>query len=117
VSLGLLYNQSPPGVRFLNKIIFYRMGLLAPSQPPSWRTRVSLLVWTLPFDLTSMGDPDGSLTTTGIAVWVRVAHKPHHHNKVETPLGGYIYMCLYIIFTFHITINETKFGLLFFHSV
>jgi hypothetical protein len=32
VSLGLLYNQSPPGVRFLNKIIFYRMGLLAPCQ-------------------------------------------------------------------------------------
>jgi hypothetical protein len=30
VSLGLLYNQSPPGVRFLNKIIFYRMELLAP---------------------------------------------------------------------------------------
>jgi hypothetical protein len=30
VSLGLLYNQSPTGVRFLNTIIFYRMGLLAP---------------------------------------------------------------------------------------
>jgi hypothetical protein len=30
VSLGLLYNQSPPGVGFLNKIIFYRMGFLAP---------------------------------------------------------------------------------------
>jgi hypothetical protein len=28
VSLGLLYNQSPPGVRFLNKIIFYSVGLL-----------------------------------------------------------------------------------------
>jgi hypothetical protein len=27
VSLGLLYNKSPPGVRFLNKIIFYRLGL------------------------------------------------------------------------------------------
>jgi hypothetical protein len=34
VSLGLLYNQSPPGVRFLNKIIFYRMGLLAPCPTP-----------------------------------------------------------------------------------
>jgi hypothetical protein len=29
-----LYNQSPPGVRFLNKIIFYRMGLLAPYLTP-----------------------------------------------------------------------------------
>jgi hypothetical protein len=34
VSLGLLYNQSPPGVRFLNKITFYRMGLLAPCPTP-----------------------------------------------------------------------------------
>jgi hypothetical protein len=34
VSLGLLYNQSSPGVRFLNKIIFYRMGLLAPCPTP-----------------------------------------------------------------------------------
>jgi hypothetical protein len=33
-SLGLLYNQSPPGVRFLNKIIIYRMGLLVPCQAP-----------------------------------------------------------------------------------
>jgi hypothetical protein len=29
VNLGLLYNQSPPGVRFVNKIVFYRMGFLA----------------------------------------------------------------------------------------
>jgi hypothetical protein len=34
VSRYLLYNQSPPGVRFLNKIIFYRMGLLAPYPAP-----------------------------------------------------------------------------------
>jgi hypothetical protein len=35
VSLGLLYNQSPPGVRFLNKIIFYSIGLLAPCPTPT----------------------------------------------------------------------------------
>jgi hypothetical protein len=34
VSLGPLYNQSLPGVRFLNKIIFYRMGFLAPCPTP-----------------------------------------------------------------------------------
>jgi hypothetical protein len=34
VSLGLLYNQSPPGGRFLNKIIFNRMRLLAPMPNP-----------------------------------------------------------------------------------
>jgi hypothetical protein len=35
VGLGLLYNQSPSGVRFLNKILFYRMGLLAPCTTPN----------------------------------------------------------------------------------
>jgi hypothetical protein len=34
-SLGLLYNQSPPGVWFLNKIIFYSMRLLAPCPTPN----------------------------------------------------------------------------------
>jgi hypothetical protein len=34
VSLGLLCDQSPPGVSFLNRIIFYRMELLAPCPAP-----------------------------------------------------------------------------------
>jgi hypothetical protein len=34
VSLGLPYNQFPPDVRFLSKIIFYRMGLLASCPTP-----------------------------------------------------------------------------------
>jgi hypothetical protein len=46
-----------------------------------------LLVWTLPFDLTGMGGPAGSSTTTGIALRVTGLHKPHHHDKVKTPLG------------------------------
>jgi hypothetical protein len=50
VSLGLLYNPSPTGVMFLNKIICYRMGLYPHPGGPG-----SLLVWTLPFDLTGMG--------------------------------------------------------------
>jgi hypothetical protein len=59
-SLGLLYDQSSPGVRLLNKIIFTGWGCLPHGQLPSWRTRVSVLVWTLPFDLTGMGGPAGS---------------------------------------------------------
>jgi hypothetical protein len=48
-------------VRFLNKIIFYRMPLLAPCPTPNLEDQgVSLLVWILPFDLTGMGDPTGS---------------------------------------------------------
>jgi hypothetical protein len=34
VSLGLLYNQSPPGVRFLNKIIFLQNGIVSPMPNP-----------------------------------------------------------------------------------
>jgi len=48
---------------------------------------VSLFVWLLPFDLSSMGDPTGSYATAGIALWVSEAHKLPHHVKVETPLG------------------------------
>jgi hypothetical protein len=47
----------------------------------------SLLVWTLPFDLTGMGGPASSQTTAGIALRVTESHKPHHHDKVETLLG------------------------------
>jgi hypothetical protein len=35
-----------------------------------------------------MGDPTRSYTTAGIALRVSGALKPHHHNKVETPLVG-----------------------------
>jgi hypothetical protein len=41
-------------------IIFYRVGLLASRQPPTWRTRVSLLVWVITLDLSGMGDPNSS---------------------------------------------------------
>jgi ABC-type transport system involved in cytochrome c biogenesis permease subunit len=39
-------------------------------QPPTWRTRVSLLVWIIPFDLSGMGDPTSSYATAGIALRV-----------------------------------------------
>jgi hypothetical protein len=36
-----------------------------------------------------MGDPTSSYATTGIALRVLGALKPHHHDKVETPLVRY----------------------------
>jgi hypothetical protein len=30
-------------------------------QPPTWRTRVSLLVWRIAFDLSGMGGPTGNI--------------------------------------------------------
>jgi hypothetical protein len=64
MSLGLLYNQSPPGVRFLNKIIFYRMPsphLRGPRYLPAWMV---LLVVKLPPALLSVSQNRTSPTTT-----------------------------------------------------
>jgi hypothetical protein len=49
---------------------------------------VSLFVWFLPLDLSGMGDPTSSYATVGIGLRVSRALKPHHHDKVETPLVG-----------------------------
>jgi hypothetical protein len=38
-----------------------------------------------PLDLSGTGDPTSSYTTTGIALRVSGALKPHHYCKVETP--------------------------------
>jgi hypothetical protein len=35
-----------------------------------------------------MGDPTSNYATAGIALRVSGALKPHHHDKVETPLVG-----------------------------
>jgi hypothetical protein len=39
-------------------------------QPPTWRTRLSLFVWVITFDLSDMGDPASSYATAGIALRV-----------------------------------------------
>jgi hypothetical protein len=38
-----------------------------------------------------MCDPTSSYATSGIALRVSGALKPHHHDKVETPSVGYVY--------------------------
>jgi hypothetical protein len=63
-------------------------------KPPTWRTRVSLFIWLLPFDMSGMGDPTRSYATAGIALRVSGALKPHHQDKVKTQSVGFI------IFTF-----------------
>jgi hypothetical protein len=67
---------------------FYRVRLLASRPTPTWRTRASLFVWLLPFDLSSMGDLTSSYATAGIAFMVSGTLKPYHHNKVETQSVG-----------------------------
>lgn len=42
-----------------------------------------------PFDLSGLGDPSSSSNATAsLAVGVIGTHKPLHHSKGETPLGG-----------------------------
>jgi hypothetical protein len=47
VSISLLYNQSPPGVRFRSKIVFYRMGLLVPCPYPILENLGRRLSWSI----------------------------------------------------------------------
>jgi hypothetical protein len=49
---------------------------------------VSLFIWNLTLDLSDLGDPASSYTITGLALGFIGTHKPHHHDKVETPLVG-----------------------------
>ena len=57
------------------------------TQPPTWRTRVSLFVWAITFDLSGLGDPASNYTTAGLALRIVWPHKPYHFVKVETPSG------------------------------
>jgi hypothetical protein len=52
--------------------------------------RVSLFVWLLTLDLTGMDGPTSIYATTDIALRVSGTLKPHHHDKVEIPLVGWL---------------------------
>jgi hypothetical protein len=76
--------------RLLNKFVFTGLGCEPNTQPPTWRTRVSLSVWNLTLDLSGLGDPASSYATVGIALEMIGARKPHRHDKAETPPGDLI---------------------------
>jgi hypothetical protein len=80
---------------FLNSLVFTVWGCLSHTQPPTWRTRVSLFVGLLPLDLSGMGAPTSSYATAGIALRVSGALKPHHHDKEETPSVGFLLIRYY----------------------
>jgi hypothetical protein len=84
---------------------FLGRGCWSCSQPPTWRTRVSLFVWLLPFDLSGLGGPTSSYATAGIALRVTEACKLPHHVKVETPSGEAVscicvYSCVFVLDNF-----------------
>jgi hypothetical protein len=50
---------------FESFVFFTVRGRQPLAQPPTWRTRVSLLAWINPFDLSGLGDPTSSYATAG----------------------------------------------------
>jgi hypothetical protein len=68
---------SSPSIRgsipgFETVIFFMVRGSQPLAQPPTWRTRVSLLVWIIPFNLSGMDGPTSSYATAGIALRVTI---------------------------------------------
>jgi hypothetical protein len=88
--LGLPY-QAPPFEAWFQvsrHLYFFTVRGCQPlAQPPTWRTRLSLLVCIIPFELSGMGGPTSSYATAVIPLRVVWPHKPHHYVKVETPSG------------------------------
>jgi hypothetical protein len=71
-----------PSSGFLNNLIFMVWGCQPHTQPPTWKTRVSLFAWLLPLNLSGLGGPTSSYATAGIALRVSGVLKPHHHDKM-----------------------------------
>jgi hypothetical protein len=59
------------------------------AQPPTWKTRVSLFVWVITFDMSGTWCHKSSITTARIALRIMWPRKPHHYIKVGIPLVGW----------------------------
>ena len=69
--------------------VLFRSGVVTPrAQPPTWRTRISLFVSVITFDLSGLDDSASSYATAGLTLRTIWPHKPHHYVKVGTPSGG-----------------------------
>jgi hypothetical protein len=74
----LAASHIPLYVRFRDNE-FLQGGVVSPTpNPPTWRTRVSFLVWHLPRNLSGMAGPTSSYAAAGIALEFIGAHKPPH---------------------------------------
>jgi hypothetical protein len=51
---------------------------------------------SFPLDVSGVGDPAGNNATACLELRVSGIHKPLHHDKVEIPSGGYLYICVYL---------------------
>jgi hypothetical protein len=78
-------------------LFFTGWGSLTPRPTPNLEDQgVSLFVWNFTLDLSGLGDPASSYAIAGLALGLIGTRKPHHNDKVETPLVG-IYIYIYIM--------------------
>ena len=61
-------------------------------QPPTWRTRVSLLFWHLTLILSGEGDPNSSYGTAGLALGILELRSPITRYKVPSSRWRYLEM-------------------------
>ena len=81
---------------FCQDVSLNRCGCQPHTQPSTWRTRVSLLVWVFTFHVSDMGGSTSSYVTSRIALRNFWPHKPHHYIKVGIPSVGHLiyYLCI-----------------------
>ena len=100
---GTIYSHGVPSVfkwnaptsGFSHNYVFLRWGYQPQAQPPTWRTSGSFFVWSLPFDLFGMGNPNRSLKAPAdVALEVIGTRKPPHHVNVMIRRGGWIYLAI-----------------------
>ena len=63
-----LLNPSEASLRFPAHKFFSGVRSKPNAQPPTWRTRVSLFVWVITFDLSGLGDTASIYATGGLAL-------------------------------------------------
>ena len=98
------YQSSPRHLwSFLNITFSTGWGCRSHVQPPTWRTRVSLFVSVVTFDLSGMEDLASSYATASMAVRVTWPSKPHHYVTVRIPSGNRICNIYYLSTTTMVT--------------
>ena len=65
------------------------------TQPPTWRTRVSLFVWVIALDLSGMGGPTSSIRYRQHSCQVRMTMQPPPLHQSRDTFGGNKYVIFY----------------------
>jgi len=84
-------------------------------QPPTWRTRVSLFVWVISFNMSGMGGLTSCYITASIGLWIIWSHKPQNYVKVEIPSVGSHKIQILFVFKSSVIMNLNALYMLCIH--